>query len=116
MLDDDGKMLNSSNRKLAISSIYMPGISARRSQRVSSITGVTLGGGPGGIFGGLRLAERPHFLAYVSDRTLTTLCKLGHLGRRKSVLAGYHMYNHLTLPGIQVSRHFATIKEGLVVA
>ena len=71
MLDDDGDMLNSSHRKLAISSIYKPGISARWSQRASSITGVMLGGGPGGIVGELGLPNNLMFLrTLVIERSL----------------------------------------------
>jgi len=61
MLDDDGDMLNSSHRKLAISSIFRPDVSARWSQRASSMTGVMLGGGPGGIVGGLGLPNNHMF-------------------------------------------------------
>jgi hypothetical protein len=42
MLDDDGRMLNSAQRKIAISSTYEPGFSARWPQRASSMLGTIL--------------------------------------------------------------------------
>lgn len=70
-LDDDGDTLNSSHKKLPISSTYKPGISARWSQKTSSVTGVMLGGGPGVIVGELGLPNNLIFLrVLVIERSL----------------------------------------------
>jgi hypothetical protein len=44
---------------------------------------------------------------YISDRTLTALRDLGYLRCGEPVPAMYYMDNDLTLPGIEVSCHFA---------
>lgn len=65
--------------------------------------------GAGRDFGRIGTAEQSHFLAYVSDRTLSTFCQLGHLRCSQSFLAVYHVYNHLALSRVQVPRHFEII-------
>lgn len=50
--------------------------------------------------------EKPQVLSYVSGRSLTTLRDRRYLLCSESVLAIYHMNNHLTLPGIDVFSYF----------
>ena len=68
-----------------------------------------LSGGPGGIVGELGLLNNRMFLRIlVLERSLhfasLAICDVVSLP-----LLLYHVYNHLTLPGIQFLRHFATI-------
>ena len=69
--------------------------------------GAILGCRPTETGGDLALPNSRKFLRMFSDRALTTLRYLCHLRGSESVLATYHMNNHLTLPGIDVSGHFA---------
>jgi hypothetical protein len=71
MLDDDSKMLNLSHRKIAISSTYSPGFSARESQRASSMIGAMLSCRPTETGGDLALPSNRKFLRMlVMERSL----------------------------------------------
>jgi hypothetical protein len=67
--------------------------------------GAILGCRPTETGGDLALPNNGKFLAYVSDGALTTLRHLCHLRCSESILAAYHVDNHLTLPGVNVSCH-----------
>lgn len=58
--------------------------------------------------GGPGTAGQPHFLAYVSDRTLITLRYLGNLRCRESPPTTYYVESVFTLPGIKIPGHFVT--------
>ena len=70
-LDVDGNIPNSSHRKIAISSTYRPGFSARWSQRASSMIGAILRCQPTETGGDLALPNNRKFLRMlVIERSL----------------------------------------------